>query len=331
MLSDKLPAHANLTEFPSVFRTDAWISSWKQAWENYLKKNKFPTDENYYYISLPLLRFKLATAVPFGCSSSSLRSIRSEYFELQADQMQYFSPSGHKWRQIIIPDVERASSTYTRIESLAKEKDWFCLQRSVATAYGVVTNEGSFADYLSQLSQSARARLFNKRKKLEQLGEVRIENIWPNLDKFIELLNAFHLERWGKPCYQNENLEFIKRFLNAVVAQGAKVNLSVLSLDDQPISLLLDVEYAGRVYNFQAGFVEKLTKNIALGSLHLGYAIESAFSDPSIHYYDFMAGQGKNTDYKAAFANHTQSLATLYIIKSAWLYWLYRLNDRIKS
>lgn len=332
MSSNKQPTPTNsvTSEFSSVFRTDAWIASWRASWDKHLQQNKVPADEYFYYVLLPLWKTSLTTAIPCGCSSQGLRSIRSEYFELQQDPEMWFSQLGHKWQQLIIPDVDIASSTYSTLKKIFDLKGYSVLRRDVSTAYGIDTR-GAFADYLSELSQSARARLFNKRKKLEQLGSLAIANIWPDVDRFIDLLNGFHQERWGKPCYQNENLDFIKRFLSAVVDQGAKVNLSVMTLDDQPISLLLDVEYHGRVYNFQAGFVERLSNNIALGSLHLGYAIEAAFSDPAVKYYDFMAGQGKNTDYKAAFANNQQQLETLYVIRPTWLYWLYKINDRIKS
>lgn len=314
----------------SLFRTNAWISSWNKVWQNYLQQHALLADDHFYYISLPLLKFKLATAIPKGCTSIVVRSIRSEYFELPLESHNWLSLAKYRWHQLIVPDVELDSPTFHYLLSEAKAQRYFVLERSVATAYGISTLDKSFAEYLSSLSQSARARLFNKRKKLEQLGAIKLHNIWPDTDRFIELLNAFHLERWQKPCYQDENLDFIKSFLHAIVEEGGDVNLSVMTLNDQPVSVLLDIEYGGRVHNLQAGFAEKIAPNIALGSLHLGYAIESAFTNSRVNYYDFMAGQGKNTDYKAAFCNHTQRLATLYLIKSSWLYWLYRLKDYIR-
>lgn len=332
MLSSKLMANDNIVvaEPYSLFRTESWISSWLVSWENVLHEQCIPNNKYFYKIRTPFWKFGLRTAVPLGCSSTGIRSIRSEYFELKQESAEWFSYLGTDWQQLIIPDVDLDSSSYKSIKDFAASCGYFVQQRSVSTAYGIAT-QNNFQTYLSGLSQSARARLFNKRKKLEQMGRIVITNIWPDLDKFIELLNSFHVDRWGKPCYSHENFVFIKLFLSAIIKENGTVNLSVMTLDDQPISLLLDVEYLGRVYNFQAGFVEKLSNNIALGSLHLGYAIEAAFTNPSVVYYDFMAGQGKNTDYKAAFATQQQQLATLYVIKPAWLYWLYRLNDRIKS
>lgn len=328
MSSSKLLASDLHVEFTSIFRTQAWISSWKKAWENYLQQQKFIYADDFYLIPLSVSGLGISTLVPIGCGSRYLGSIRSEYF--QADLKNWSGQlKSLGWQQLIIPDVDLQSDFYLQLQKYIHSENYDLLSRSVAIAYGVKTT-GNFSDYLSGLSQSARARLFNKRKKLTQIGRVKVENLWPDLDGFIKLLNNFHQQRWGKPCYQGENLNFIKIFLQRLIDEGGGVNLSVMTLDGEPVSVLLDMEYQGRVYNLQAGFVEKITNNIALGSLHFGYEIEAAFSNPSIHYYDFMAGQGKNTDYKAAFATDTQNLATLYVIKSKWLYWLYKVNDWLK-
>lgn len=325
--STPLPINSQ-SEFISIFRTHAWISSWIAAWENYLQQQKFAYNNDFYVIPMPVSGFSIATAIPVGCNSRTLGSIRAEYF--QAD-LQHWSEQlcDIDWQQLIIPDVDLQADFYTQLKKYLNPKNYSLLTRSVAIAYGIKTT-GDFSEYLSRLSQSARARLFNKRKKLVQIGKLKIENRWPDLDGFVGLLNKFHQLRWGKPCYQDENLSFLKIFINRLLEQGGQVNLSVMTLDGEAVSALLDLEYQGRVYNLQAGFVEKIANNIALGSLHLGYEIEAAFVNPSIQYYDFMAGQGKNTDYKAAFATHTQNLATLYIIKPKWLYWLYKINDWFK-
>jgi len=333
MSSSKLPAsNSSLSNFPSIFRTTAWLSSWHSTWGRHLQEYKIPFDQYFYNIPLPIGRFKIVTAIPCGCGSVKLNSIRSEYFQLQQDWDDVSKLLiSSDWQQLIVPDIETNTPDFFKLKMFSSNRGYFLLQRSVAIAYGIVTQNQNFSEYLSQLSQSARARIFNKRKKLEQMGKLVIENIWPDVDRFIELLNQFHLQRWGKLCYEGSNLEFVKGFLQAISNEGGKVKLSLMTLDDQVISVLLDVEYQGRVYNFQAGFIEKFSNNIALGSLHLGYEIEAAFSNPLINYYDFMAGQGKNSDYKAAFANNKQELATVYLIKSRWLYWLYRIKDRISS
>jgi Acetyltransferase (GNAT) domain len=327
--SGPVNTRSTVCDFVSVFRTQAWTSSWIQVWETYLQEEKFSYNHAFYLVPQRLSQLSILTAIPTGCGSIRLRSIRSEYF--QADLSEWPKQLEQlAWKQLIIPDVDLNAEIYRQLQDYSKRNRYFLLSRSVEIAYGITTQTQTFSDYLSLLSQSARARLFNKRKKLAQMGRLHIENIWPDLDRFIDLLNDFHLQRWGKLCYEGHNLHFIKLFLQKLSDEGGKIHLSLMTLDQEPISVLLDVEYMGRVYNFQAGFMEKIANSIALGSLHLGYAIEAAFSNPSITYYDFMAGQGKNSDYKSAFATHTHRLENLYIIKPRWLYGLYKLNDWLK-
>ena len=322
-------------ELLSVFRTDAWISAWNEIWEADLIARQYKSNQNGYLFHLPLLKlFSLRTATPLGCGSRVLASIRSEYFQFPVDvnlNDWFKSELGLGCHQFVIPDVDIESDTFKKLSEYANKSSFYLHARSGSLAYGVVTKRSSFADYLSVLGQNSRARLFNRRKRLQELGKINLRNMWPDVEGFIDLLNQFHRDRWGKPCFQENNLAFIKLFLQKLSEQGGQINLSLMTLDEKPISVLLDVLYARRVYNFQAGYIENVAKNVALGSLHLGYEIEAAFANPQIDYYDFMAGQGKNTDYKAAFATNTQKLADIYLTRHAWLHWLYQLNDRVKK
>src|SRR5690606_40849246 len=72
---------------------------------------------------------------------------------------------------------------------------------------------------------------------------------------------------------------------------------------------VFDISYQGRKYNLQTGYQENFHKSISLGTLHFGYQIEAAFRDPDVAFYDFMAGKGKNSDYKKSLANCSDEFA----------------------
>lgn len=121
----------------------------------------------------------------------------------------------------------------------------------------------------------------------------------------------FHLQRWGKPCYAGENLLFIQKIFDALYADGKFVDLSVLSLNDKPISAVLDIHYGSRIYNFfSVWFCPETSKNISLGIIHFGYQIESACNNPMIDYYDFMAGAGKQVDYNQSISTNKLEFVT---------------------
>jgi len=71
----------------------------------------------------------------------------------------------------------------------------------------------------------------------------------------------------------------------------------VLCNESRPVSLLYNSCYRGGIYNIQVDFYQELHRKLALGTLHLRYAIESAFQNPSVHYFYLLAGDGKSTNY----------------------------------
>jgi hypothetical protein len=315
----------------TLFQTKAWHSAWFDTWASTLNTAaKFQVDETkkVYFAKHRVKKFlPVRTLIPFGQGGPGLRSIRSEYFqppEYNADWLTNLILANRS--EALISDIPANSPHLTTLMRSAKQHSQSVFERDRATAYSVDTQTDTFQSYTSALGSNTRLKLINRRKRLEAEGTVDIENLWPNVDGFIELLNSFHIERWGKPCYQGKNLEFIKRLLVRLPDEGHTVNLSVLKLDTKPVSLLLDITVGERTYNLQGGFIESLVKGVSLGTLHFGYAIEAAFSDPNINTYDFMAGEGKNSNYKEKIANQTSDLLSLVVVKSPILKFLYSLK-----
>jgi hypothetical protein len=111
--------------------------------------------------------------------------------------------------------------------------------------------------------------------------------------------------------------------LSRVEKEGAQPLLSALFCGDRLVSVVYNVWYRGVVYNIQAGFDESFHKKIALGSLHLGYALESAFQDNKTFALDMLAGVGRREDYKARFATDAYQLISIMLVKSPILRTLY--------
>ncbi len=146
--------------------------------------------------------------------------------------------------------------------------------------------------------------------------------------EFFGLLNNFHQRRWGKPVYGSKALAFNTAFVERVVSEGGEPQLMALRCGDQLISLLYNMKYQGCVYNLQSGFEESFHPKLAVGTLHLGYAIERAFQEEGIHSFDMLAGSGKNENYKQRIATEGEPLISLMLVKYPVLKLLYRLKDR---
>jgi hypothetical protein len=89
---------------------------------------------------------------------------------------------------------------------------------------------------------------------------------------------------------------------------------------------VLDINVNGRVYNLQSGYLENFAKGISLGTLHFGYQIEAAFKSEKVGFYDFMAGNGKNSNYKASLANKTAQFNTVILVRNPILKMLYKIR-----
>lgn len=305
---------------PGLFRSRAWLFAWLKAWANHPeihfsdKSLLVDMDESLlreldlhshiFKVNEPLFGFfPVVSAYPFGVSSKRTHSIRSEYFQFGGDHtqnknicMNYFNRAlAAKWDRLIFPDVLVNSTDYKSIVAAARLQKLFVVKSAKENTYGVNVKASTFKDYVKHLGKNTRLKLFNSRKRLEQYGCVKVENIWPDRERFLNLLNVFHSLRWGKPCYRGRNEIFINTLLDELPGIGAKIDFSVLTINDVPVSVAFDIFLNGRVYNLQSGYTEDFAKGIALGTLHLGYQIEAAFENAAANYYDLMAGRDRKS------------------------------------
>lgn len=121
-------------------------------------------------------------------------------------------------------------------------------------------------------------------------------------------------------------MKFQKAFLERLPDERGKPLLSVMSWEGEPISVLYNVLHNGRIYNIQGGFKPDFHKKLALGTLHLGYCIEQAFSDDQVQCFDMLAGTGKNENYKSHIANQREEVESVMLVRSLPFKLLYRVK-----
>lgn len=322
----------------SLFYSRAWQEAWHEAYGDHPAIKLHPEVSLYTYPHKLKGLLPVRSATPIGATSPGTRSIRAEYLVLagaetvsEAEDLLKKLTAEKNWDQLCLPDIPEGSPELGAIQTAARNLGLQVREQERNTAFAVDLSVGEFEDYLAGLGKNTRLKLFNRRKKLEEAGEIAEENWWPSRrEAFYELLNQFHEKRWGKPCYRGRGLAFIDKLLTRLDQAGAHIDLSVITLDGEPVSTTLDIAAQGRCYNLQAGYAEDLVKNVSLGTLHLGYQIEKAFQAQYDH-YDFMAGEGKNTQYKASLANCQTDLITLMLVRHPLLKLAYRLQDKLSK
>lgn len=302
----------------SPFRTRAWLSAWLSTYGDAAEVQIIKPDgsdrlEEYFYLSpLKLRGMQFTQLVPLGCSNAYLATPRSEYngfndLSVIRNQLSRTRSLGKTWSQLFLPDMGPSVALQAELQKLALEYGATLTQAKSDLSYRIAPT--SVENYMSQLSRSTRTRYFGNRRRLSGAGKVELKTLpLSEWGEFVDLLNSMHLSRWKKACYSHATANFINRFLTDGAAEGLEPVLSVIEVDGEACSVLLDVVYAGNRYNLQSGFVERFATNIQLGSLHLGYAIEDALKLGLG--YDFLAGTGRSDNYKSKIATEVVALTS---------------------
>jgi len=250
-------------------------------------------------------------------------TVRTEYIGFIADSRHKAGSlealagylSGAVWDELILADVSR--KVMDDLESaLDGQLDVSRLVRSESEGV-VIDVTGDYSGWLVELGKSTRLKAYNRRNVFENALQGEWHS-WTDADSFLERLNEFHQERWGKPCFDSHAVRF-HRLLLARLSEGQQARLSVLASEGKVVSVLYDICAGNRMYNLQAGFAEDFHPKLSLGTLHLGYAIEQAFKDPAVVEYDLLAGAGKNTFYKSHFKGSVVRFTTVEYVRSPLL------------
>jgi CelD/BcsL family acetyltransferase involved in cellulose biosynthesis len=186
--------------------------------------------------------------------------------------------------------------------------------------------DGTFESYLQRIDASIRRKLFNHRKKL--VNPTLTFASESDVGAYLDRIDAFHIERWGVAHYTGLRREFHAGLAAAMAKRGA-LRMSVLNHGGEPFSALYNIRLQGTEYNLQAGFSGKAS-GVSPGYLHLGYALEQVYTD-GLKSLDFLAGEGRNRQYKADFQTSASSVATLQVVRNLPLRALYGAHDVVSS
>lgn len=324
------------SDSPSVFRSAAWVQAWIDTWGNHPaiqlidlggRSNSLET----VYITRQRLKkiIPVNTLSLAGVGCGPISTPRAEYNNINdlvrlagSVEALFLSIKSLAWQQFVLPDILQGSYIEQQIERLSQQSHLTLQVEKKEPAYAVQIE--SFDDYLQHLGPNTRLTYFNRRKNLASYGAIEfVDYDYPNMEKAFTLLNKFHMQRWGSPCYSVESQKFMKNFAERLSAQEGRCILQAMAIDGEVVSILFDVQWKNTRYNFQSGYAENKYPKIALGAIHMGYGIQQAIENHQV--YDFMAGTGKHTNYKERIATRIQTLSS-YSLERSYIKSLRRLQ-----
>lgn len=235
------------------------------------------------------------------------------------------------WDELVICNHWLDSNTTTPILKEFKKRRYF--HRIIEGGHTYSINiEGDFKEYLQQLSSKSRLKLYNQRKKLESHGKVELKRASEQeIDLFFDILNNFHNNRWNKPIFSGNRLEFHK-LIAKYAAQRGQLDFELLCVDGKPISILYDFIVNNVKYGNQLGFDQDYDKRISVNQLHFGYTLENAFQIKKIRKYDFLRGTGRSGQaYKTSITKPNKYTATIQAVRNPLRKTLYRIYLMLPS
>jgi hypothetical protein len=232
------------------------------------------------------------------------------------------------WTELVIGLTASADEWRDTVMRRAPSEGHYVRELDRAVSYQADLACG-FGAYLRDLGQSTRRSLWNLRRRLTEQGNVTIESLSSTqINDGFNDLNRLHQLRWKRPAFAGKRLAFHLK-LAAQLAGREELAFSRLRVNGNVVSVLYDIRKGTRQYNIKMGFNPGFGRQLSLGLLHLGYAMEAA-ADRGVTVYDFLAGPGKTSDYKHHLSQARRQLSSVQVLRGHFLPSLYRLRDRAR-
>jgi hypothetical protein len=232
------------------------------------------------------------------------------------------------WDELVLPELDCRSPATTTVVDHFLHRGYFVRPLERYRSYLIDARDG-FATYLAGLSTGTRRRLYNKRRILESFGTPRLTDLMEGgWAQAVDALNRLHDRRWGRPAFNARQREFHRQVADRLGHQ--RVNVSCLSIGDQPVSVLYNIRAGRTSYNIQSGFLPDFDRRISPMTLHIGYLVEQASTTPTpcLH---LLAGYGKKEDFKVSLATEVVDMIDLQIVRKKPLALLYRAADAVRG
>ncbi len=257
-------------------------------------------------------------------------TVRTEYGSWIASKKMAFLQFSALWQglerlrftELALCDVRQDSQFYQFIYSLRSHWPQRCFNSE--PAYTIATS--CFTDFVAGLGDNSRFNLLNRRRQLFSAGDALVQTLAPEyFPDFLQHLNLFHRQRWGKDCFEPLAADFHCQ-LQQWLSQGA-LNISAIVVGGQEVSLLYNIRVGNVAYNIQQGYNERQSRKYSLGTIHLGLAVEQYCHDVDVTRFRLLAGRGKHANYKARLAFIEDQLIGIQLFRSRYWHWRYCLRD----
>lgn len=329
-----------------LFMSWQWQHTWWQTWEKTLKSKAninltimtFYCEDELIGI-LPLYKNKKKyLGVEFdeyqflGNAFKIMPTVRSEY--IQPLFHKSYTASLYKAFSNWLSALPKNSILYWQ-DNAAVDIDIYFKNCLLLHDVGVKipTNQDEYFDYVKLLGKNTKLKAISRQnllaKEYPNHQWSRFSNNEKDCDKFFELLNSMHLQRWGKECFDAKAITFHKQLI--LEQNSIEADMKYLEVNNSIIAVLYNLRAKETVYNIQSGFITNFDGKYSLGTMTLMHSIQECFQNKSIKYFDMLAGRGMKTRYKSHFRGESKVMSTHVIFSSSKRKYIYQSYLILKS
>ena len=237
------------------------------------------------------------------------------------------------WDELVIPLMDGTSPIPEMLASAARSRGWLaeCVETTRAP---YIDLPDTWEGYLQGLDKKGRYLITRTLRDFEEWADggavFHRATDGASLAEGKRLLLALHGQRWenasGGTFRSPRFLAFHDRVMHALLEKGA-LDLIWLTVRDEPIAVMYDIRWDGKVSFYQCGRRMDVPKQIRPGGVLLYHAIREAITS-GMREFDFLGGEAT---YKKQLATTGRPLVRLRIARPGWLERGRRLGERVKD
>lgn len=221
-----------------------------------------------------------------------------------------------KWDEIVFPSMA-ADAPIPEMLARAFSREGWSTETATSGACPYVALPANWDEYTSSLSTSGRYVLRRSLRDFsawadgtEKLHEARTRQ---ELAQGMRILRSLHAERWGdRGAFRSRRFsDFHDAVARALFAENA-LELSWLEVRSEPIAIVYNVVWRGKVYFYQGGRKVDLPRGIRPGIVLHARAIQRAI-EMRRREYDFLAGPSR---YKRQLSTNVRPLVHVRAVRA---------------
>jgi CelD/BcsL family acetyltransferase involved in cellulose biosynthesis len=302
------------SEQDSPFLTHQWFDAWWQSfgWSNTMEILFFRDDSGSPAGIAPLmasnetLAFIASHEVTDYCDFIFAENRRGEFYAALWD---HFQRNSFKWPRIELINIPDGSAALSELPHLADEHGYIWEVRTSEIVPKLHLPE-SYGEYLDSLGRKNRHELRRKLRKLETLGQIRIqrirepEKLRDPIEAFVSMHGASSPEK--QAFWQKQGMPGFFNLLSALFSSVNWMDLRELYVADRMVASLLSFHYGDTVYFYNVAY-DKEFSPYSPGFALFHHAIEKAIAE-NASFADFLRGREK---YKYFFGAKESKIYSL--------------------